>query len=255
MRPSRRPSVERLVRGGDDRGVRAQAEIVVGGERHDRRHPRAAPGGPEGVELPRRTPAALLDHLWRAEARIRGRPSGVPVMRRRPRSRWRPVADRPSTGGHVVERPIERVDHADDLVLGDGQRRHEHHDVAERPQQHAPGDGAGARPGGPSAVPARAEPARHRPSARAGGPRAPPARPATRSSRRRRQLLGAGAHVGQHVPRLDEAQVLERHRGGRARSRRRSARGRRSAARGRHRGTRRTPRPTPPWPTWRGSRR
>ena len=55
-----------------------------------------------------------------------------------------------SRGVQVVESPIEGVDDPHDLLRRDRQRRHQHHDVAQRAQQHAPGHGAGAHPSAPT---------------------------------------------------------------------------------------------------------
>ena len=94
-----------------------------------------------------------------------------------------------------------------------GQGRHDHDHVAQRAQQHAAGDGAGADP----AAPAQARPgwrqlhADHEPPlahfahAGEGG---------DALGEKCGQLIGAGLDVGQDVPRLDESQMLERHRRG-----------------------------------------
>ena len=150
--------------------------------------------------------------------------------------------------------PIQGIDDPHDLLLRDRQRRHQHHDVAQRTQQHAPGHGTRAHPATPAQPRLGRGQLDTRPSGRAGESRAPPPG--------RRPVLSTGTTAGRHAPARSPARPRPRS-GADARappppprhSPRRSARGRRSRARGRRRGTRRTPRPTPPWPTWPGTRR
>ena len=95
---------------------------------------------------------------------------------------------------------------------GDRERRHQHHGVADRAQQHAAFDGRGGDPPAPAqAVGRRRElHAAHEPFE---------ADVAHRRLRRDAvvqqvaQLVGAFAHVGEHVPRVEQLEVPQRDRG------------------------------------------
>ena len=233
------PAVEGLVGGGHDRGVVGQAEVVVGRERDDR------PSVDRRRSTARRSarPSARRPSVERRDRQRPDRVDGVgarspialgPAGRRSPLSS-RAVAPRRSASASVsTMRSISSA--------VDGERRHEHDDVAQRAQQHAAARRRRRTPGGPSAA--------RRP---AGASSTPPMRPRWRTSRHRgqrreRARRAAGAScaarardVGEHVPLVEQLEVAQGDRGGRGRSRCRSARGRGCARTGRRRGTPRTP--------------
>ena len=146
-------------------------------------------------------------------------PAPATARRRGSRAALAPVG--PLGPGHVavpksvdlVDRLGEGVHDPVDLLGRDGERRHEHDDVAERAEQHAALDRGRARPAGPSAA------------RRVGGASStPPIRPRSRtsatsgsdtmrSSSRSRSSSERVADVGEHVVRLDELEVAQRDRG------------------------------------------
>ena len=154
------PPVERGVGRGDDRRVAAQAEVVVGRERDDRPASpvigASAPSGPRASKLrgARQRPSARIrascSAIRSAQLALTGRSRHRRRGGRR-RSRHGAVAGGVRRGD-VVEGRLDDVDDAVDLAGGDRQRRHEHNDVAERPQEHAAGD----RGGRDAAAPAEA---------------------------------------------------------------------------------------------------
>ena len=222
------PAVERVVRGRDHRRVLGEAEVVVRRERHD--------GAAVAVE--RAVGPAASRSRARATARRRGSPRASPSAHVVPAS----------CAAHGVARPRRsrrraRATMRCDLLRRDRERRHR-----ARPRRRS---GAAARRARPRPRDTRRP--QRRPSA-GGASSTPPMSPrrrtsrtagcgATRSCEQAAQLVGALAHVGEHVPRVEQLEVAQRDRGARARSRCRSARGTACARRGRGRGTRRTPRP------------
>ena len=201
--------VSALVGGRHHGRMRAQSEIVVGRERHDRPTLEQA-RRPEGVELPGRAPATLVDDL------IQGGPDpGVPeasssIVRRSMRMRRRSRRQRssPATSSSPPSR-ASTIRTISSAVVVSG------------------GISTTTSPSGRSSTPRATAPAHTRRPQRspgAGGASSTPtisprwrtsrtsARPATRSPSSDGQLVGPRPHVRQHVPRLDQAQVLERHR-------------------------------------------
>ena len=180
-----------------DVGVLGEPEVVVGRERHDRAAVgrRASPARPGGVEVAGRAPAP-------------GAADGA-----RPRRR-------PSRAGHASRRVTsaiglgEDVDDALDLVRGDRERA-----ASARPRRPA---GAAARRARPRRAhpPAPPQPvgrrrqldAAHQAALADVGDRRRAARP--RASSSVAQLRGACAHVGEHVPLVEQLEVAERDRGG-----------------------------------------
>ena len=221
------PTVERVVRGRDHRGMRGEPEVVVRRERHDRR----------AVGRDRRPPDPAASRSRGARHRPASRiPRASPLGPRVPGHRRRSVTTSRVSQTSSIESE-SAFDDPVDLRRGDRERRHQHDGVADRPEQHAP-----LAPRRPT----RCRPQR-RPSA-GGASSTPPIRPsrrtsrtagfdATRSCEQVAQLVGPFAHVGEHAPRFDELEVRGARPRPRARSRRRSARGRACARRGRRRGT------------------
>ena len=140
-----RSSERRLVRRGDHRGVLGEAEVVVRRERHDRRCRRERERGsaPERSKRDSLGGAPAIGTRWRH-----------PGLGRRPRlaSHGHRSPRRPRLAGTSTIRSISSH--------GDRQRRHEHHDVAERAQQHAAPHRRRAPPAAPSQPVAPAAPAR-----------------------------------------------------------------------------------------------
>ena len=147
-RPRRRPSGRaRRARPRRTAGCCVEAEVVVRRERDDR--PAVAASVASG-------PAA---------SRSRGarqRPGGADRARA---SRRRPSrASVVTVAADLVDRaPASASTMRSSSADGDRERRHEHDDVAERAQQHAPLDARRRRPAGPSAGRRPAAPARRRP--------------------------------------------------------------------------------------------
>ena len=243
------PAVERGVRGRDDRRVLGEAEVVVRRERDDR----AAVGRELALRARRRRSPRGARH-WPASVADRRSPASRRSAHSGP-AHGRSVASPSLEVGDLVDRLGERVHDAVDLLGGDGERRHEDHDVAERAEQHAALDRGRAHPAAPAQPVASAARARRRPSGRAAGRRATSGSEHDAVVEQVAQLVGPGAHVGEHVLRVDAARGGAARPRRRARSRCRSARGTASARRGRGRGTRRTPRPTRRSPTSGGTRR
>ena len=227
------PALQRLVGRRHDGRMGAQAEIVVGRERDDRRPIRGARRS-AGVELPGRAPAALVDHPGE-----RVTDPGVPgTPAHAPRAGSAGPAGSAGSAATSSSAPssastIRTISSA--VIVSGGISTTT---SPERSQQHAPGYGTGAHPPPPP------QPRRgrgqldpdHQAALANGAHDGPTGDP---FSQQRRQLVGTRPNVGQHVPRLDQ------HAGARAppppptHSRRTNARGRRSRARGRRRGTRR----------------
>ncbi len=177
------PTVDGVVRGGDDRGVVGEAEVVVRRERHEAL-------GRRRVERARRAPLPGVDDVLRS-----GRGPLVP--------------------GHVVdlvEGAGQRVHGAVQLLRRDRERRHQHDDVAERSQQHAAVDRGGAHAPPPAQAVGRGCElhATHQ---------AAQSHLLHRRVRRdavveqAAQLLAAGAHVVEHRPRVEQLEVAQRDRG------------------------------------------
>ena len=228
------------MRGGDHRGVLGEPEVVVRRERHHG----AAVGreravGPGGVEVARRAPLA----------------GGAD--RRRPRRR--PTRPRSRSPRHVVvdlvDRVVQRVHDAVELLRRDRERRHQDDDVAERAEQHAARRPRPRTPAGPSAGRRAAARARRRPSGRA-------ARTSRDRGMRRDAVVEQRRAARRSGPRTlastSHASSSSRWRSATAARERvpavRVPVVQRPLRRGRGRGTRRTPRPTRPSPTSAGSR-
>ena len=135
--------------------------------------PSSRPVGPEGVELPGRAPASLVDDPGQrgADAVVPGGVGHVvaPGGRRRGRA---PAPGRPVP--RRERRPSARSRSA--VIVSGGMSTTT---SPSGPQQHAPGHRAGAHPATPAQPRRRAAPAPRRPSAHAGAPRAPRADPPT----------------------------------------------------------------------------
>ena len=167
------PAVEGVVGGGHHRRVLGQAEVVVGGEGRRR-------GDVEIVDRP--PPAGGRD------------PPALVVGPRPPPRSWASIG-----GG-------QDVDDALDLGRRDGERGHEHHSVAERPQQHTGPHRGGAHLPVPGRRRRRRRP---RPSARTGGCRRRRRAGATRASSRSASCADRAATLSSTPPFVEEPQVAE----------------------------------------------
>ncbi len=182
-------------------GCALRPEVIVGGKRHDG-VPLEGAGRAAGVELPGSSPPILGDHLGQLPSDAVG-----------PGHRGLGWAGGGGAGGgragEVVEAAAQRVDDADDLVLGRGEWGHQHDDIAERTQQDAPLDRAGTDPSAPAQT--------------GGGRRQLDAdHEATLTDfeylgalcdalgQQGMELVGPRPHVGEHVPVVHQAQMLER---------------------------------------------
>ena len=225
------------------RRVLGEPEVVVRRERDDR--------PPVGCELAFRAGGVEVD-----AARATDRRPGSPGLARRPRRpnpTGRPAHDASPvvTSSSASARVCTIRWSSSDVTV---ERRHEDDDVAERAEEHPALDRGGADPAAP------AQPVRRRRELDAAHE---PAQPDVRDLGQRddpvveqiAQLVRAGAHVGEHVARVDAARGGAARPRPRARSRCRSARGTASAPRGPDRGTPRTRGPTRRSPTSGGTRR
>ena len=115
----------------DGRSIRRTA---IGRERDDPAGPPSStPAGPRASNSRGALPTPLIDDLVQPgpdpcfpHTPAHGVDAEPPV-----------VTGLTAAGSHILERPIQSVNDPHDLVGRDGQRRHEHHDIAERTQEHA----------------------------------------------------------------------------------------------------------------------
>ena len=223
--PSREPVPQRSsasCAAATHRGCCGQAEVVVRRERHDRAAVGERAFGPVRVEVARRAPApGGADRVAFAVGPVAPRHGAV-------------TSSIASASASTMRWSSAR---------GDRERRHQHDDVAERPQQHAALDRRRATRAGPSAARRAAARARRRPSGPASRTSRTAGFDATRSCEQRRAARRIARARWRARPTRRSARGGAARPRRRARSRRRSGRGTACAARGRRRGTASNTRP------------